>query len=709
VVLPLCLLATAVVALVFYWSTSARDQGRFLSGVDLTADAVTQRLRTYVALLRGGTGLFAAVGDPGPERFAAYVGRLQLTLSYPGIQGMGFARRVTAAERPHFQETPIFPPGEREDYFPIVYLQPMDRLNERAIGYDMFSEPVRREAMSRARDTGQAAASGKVRLVQEENADQKQAGFLVYTPVYRGGTSPETVDERRESLLGFVYSPFRADDLFRGMMGEEDDAHLHYRVYDGTDTGPAALLHDSGLTPSEHPSFETTRTIRIAGRPWTLAFATTPEFDVNSNRGMVWWVVGAGLVLSILLTGITSSLARARAAAEEAEEQASQQRERYRVTLASILDAVIASDPDGRTVFMNGSAEGLTGWSRNDAEGELLSNVLRLVHEESGAPLDDPMRRALTKLGGSARGEVALLVARNGAQIPVEHSAAPIRDSVGNLLGFVIVARDVSERKAAELELRRAQEQLQAHAHTLEKTVNERTARLRETIGELEAFSYSLSHDMRAPLRSILNFSQFVIHDFGDRLGEEGRDYIERAIASARRMDRLMNDVLAFTRLSRQHLEPEDVNLDRLTRGLIRERAELQPPAADVQIEGTLPTVRGHEASLTQCLSNLLSNAVKFVAPGVHPRVRIRGESLNGQFRVWIEDNGIGLNDHAKRKLFTLFERHHPGGAYEGTGLGLAIVRKAVERMHGQVGVESEPGKGSRFWFQLPAAQAGNP
>ena len=162
--------------------------------------------------------------------------------------------------------------------------------------------------------------------------------------------------------------------------------------------------------------------------------------------------------------------------------------------------------------------------------------------------------------------------------------------------------------------------------------------------------------------------------------------------------------MLAITRLSRQELKFETVNVEKQIRDIIHERPEFQPPKAEIRIESPLCPMRAHEASLTQCLTNLLGNAVKFVAPGVKPQVRIWSAPAGEQVRLWIEDNGIGIESAAQPRVFEMFHRLHNEREYEGTGLGLAIVRKAMERMGGQTGVESEPGRGSRFWLQLPPA-----
>jgi len=282
--------------------------------------------------------------------------------------------------------------------------------------------------------------------------------------------------------------------------------------------------------------------------------------------------------------------------------------------------------------------------------------------------------------------------------------AYPIRDEHGKVLRWFGTNTDISERMQAEEALADAKKQLEEHARNLERIVAERTAKLRESVDELEAFSYSLSHDMRAPLRAIQGFSQIVLEENRAQLGPPYTDYLKKSISAASRLDRLLQDVLAITRLSRQQVTLEAVDVQQLIDQIIFERPDFQPPYAEITVNRPLLAMRAHEASLTQCITNLVNNAVKFVGPGVKPQVRIRSELLGEKVRLWIEDNGIGIEADAQSKLFQMFNRLHNEQQYEGTGVGLAIVRKAVDRMGGAVGVESQPGKGSRFWVELEAA-----
>lgn len=252
-------------------------------------------------------------------------------------------------------------------------------------------------------------------------------------------------------------------------------------------------------------------------------------------------------------------------------------------------------------------------------------------------------------------------------------------------------------------EVETAQKKLARHAEDLERVVTERTARLRDTIAELEAFSYTISHDLRAPLRAMQSYAQILWEDCGDHVDTLGQEYIKRIKRAGLRLDKMIQDVLDYSRVVRLNVPLEPIQLEKIFHDLIYQYPELQPPKAQIETAGPLLPVLGHEPSLTQCFANLLQNAVKFMPADRQPHIRIYTEPVGEFVRVWVEDNGIGIAPHKRERLFRMFERAHTDANYEGSGIGLAIVRKATERMGGTCGVESQVGKGSRFWIQLKA------
>ena len=265
----------------------------------------------------------------------------------------------------------------------------------------------------------------------------------------------------------------------------------------------------------------------------------------------------------------------------------------------------------------------------------------------------------------------------------------------------VQLQKEITERKLAEQALLQAHAQLADRAGQLEALVAERTVRLQETVAELEAFSYGIAHDMRAPLRAMAAFGALVQAEQGAQLDENGREYLGRIVSAAQRLDRLITDVLSYGTASRRKLDLQAVDLEALLEQTIRNQPEFQAPQAEIQIHRPLHKVIAHEPSLIRCVTNLFCNAVKFVSPGVTPRIAVRSELAGPEVRLWFEDNGIGISPADQERIFAFLGRLNPVEEFEGTGIGLTIVRKSVERMGGKVGVESELGQGSRFWIQL--------
>jgi signal transduction histidine kinase len=252
------------------------------------------------------------------------------------------------------------------------------------------------------------------------------------------------------------------------------------------------------------------------------------------------------------------------------------------------------------------------------------------------------------------------------------------------------------------LEARRLHDHVLATNAALDCQVRERTLELQELVNELEHFSYTITHDMRAPLRAMHGYAGMLQEECLSSLGESGREYLQRISTAASRMDQLITDALSYSKAVRLELAMTAIDPIRLLRGMIDSYPMFQPPKARIELIDGIPPVLANEAGLTQCFSNLLSNAVKFVTPGTTPHVRIRAERQPDSLRLWFEDNGIGIPPAMQPRLFRMFQRLSK--TYEGTGIGLALVRKVAERMGGRVGVESEPGKGSRFWIDLKPA-----
>lgn len=349
-------------------------------------------------------------------------------------------------------------------------------------------------------------------------------------------------------------------------------------------------------------------------------------------------------------------------------------------------DAIISIDLDAVIRSWNRGAERLYGYSAAEIVGRPVSTLIPPNRESEEPKILERIRRNET-----VEHYETVRRRKDGTDVDISLTVSPVRDSSGRLLGASKVARDITERVRAR--------------EILERTVAERTSQLRDTVAELEAFSYSIAHDMRAPLRAMNGYARFLERDFGPKLPEEAKVFLRRIASGAGRLDGLITDVLNYSRLSRGEMPRERVDLERLTREIVDTYPDLSSGGAAILVQTPMPPVIGNTAALTQCISNLLSNAIKFVPAGVQPQVRIRAEAKDGAVRFSVQDNGIGIDLEGRKRIFRMFQRLNPAAEFEGNGIGLTIVRKAVERMDGRVGVESQPGAGSTFWFELKQAK----
>ena len=366
------------------------------------------------------------------------------------------------------------------------------------------------------------------------------------------------------------------------------------------------------------------------------------------------------------------------------ERSAQAAKERLAAIVASSEDAIISKRLDGTILTWNAGAERMFGYAMEEVLGKSITIIIPQQRLDEESFVQEKMKR-----GERIEHFETVRLTKDGQPLDVSLAVSPLKDEEGQVVGASKVLRNVTARKRAQDELAMARKQLELHAQELEGVVAERTKQLRATVAELEAFCYSLSHDMRTPLRAIQSYSQMVLEEQGKNIGTDCTSYLRKSISAAERMDQLIQDVLAFTRLSRQEIVLEPLDVDKLVREIVHERPELQPARADILIESPLLGMFGHPASLTQCVTNLLDNAVKFVARGVKPRVRVYSETRENKVKLCFEDNGIGIDSEAQQRLFGMFQRLHRDDQYAGTGIGLAIVRKAAERMQGQVGFES--------------------
>jgi PAS domain S-box-containing protein len=375
-------------------------------------------------------------------------------------------------------------------------------------------------------------------------------------------------------------------------------------------------------------------------------------------------------------------------------------RRHYAALVESSDDAIISKDLNGTIQSWNRGAERIFGYTAVEVIGKPITILMPVGRKDEESEILAQIRQ-----GHRVDHYETVRQRKDGSLVDISVTVSPIRDGTGKVMGASKIARDISERKYAEAAIQSAKMELAKANQELEQRVTERTASLHEVITQMEEFSYSVSHDLRGPLRAMQGYARAAVEDYGERLDERGRDYLQKIISGSNRMDRLIQDVLLYSRLARTQLQMHPVDLDAFVREVIEQYPEMQGPRAQILIRSPLLPVLAHESSLMQVISNLLVNGVKFVSPGTIPRIDLATERRGANVRLWIKDNGIGIKPQHQPRLFGMFERVTQDHRYEGTGIGLAIVRKAAEKMGGSVGLESDGVHGSSFWIELPSPE----
>ncbi len=360
--------------------------------------------------------------------------------------------------------------------------------------------------------------------------------------------------------------------------------------------------------------------------------------------------------------------------------------ERLRSLIDSVEDyAIIMLDADGRVATWNAGARVLEGYEAHEIVGKHLS-VFHTALERDAGKHETELRVASDE---GRFEEEGWRVRKDGTQFWANVVVTPIRNGRGRLTGFAKVTRDLTERRRKEEEL-----------HALVQRLEERTSQLEEANAELDGFSYSVSHDLRAPLRAIDGFARVLLEDHAPRLDDDGKRVAHVICKNSQKIGKLIDDLLRFARLGRQALRVERLDM---TAGVRRAAAEVLDPARSIDLRvAELPEAEADAALIQQVWANLLSNAAKYSRARAAPIIEVMGEHRNGESVYAVKDNGVGFDPQYKGKLFGVFHRLHPASEFEGMGVGLALVQRIVHRHGGWVKADGKVGEGATFSFALP-------
>ncbi|MCW5983064.1 MAG: PAS domain-containing protein [Bryobacteraceae bacterium] len=365
------------------------------------------------------------------------------------------------------------------------------------------------------------------------------------------------------------------------------------------------------------------------------------------------------------------------------EAQLHAHKEWLRTTLSSIGDGVLVTDLERRVTFMNPVAETLTGWTWDEAAGLPVETVFQVVEERSRGAIENPVHRALSQGMAATLPNHAILISRSGVERPIDDSASPIRDERGELIGAVLIFRDMTKWRRHERTLQLS------HRH------------LQQVNDSLKQFAYAAAHDLKEPLRGVSIYSELLGRRYGGRLDEKANEFLAFIKGGARRMQALVDDLYRFTQAADTlNLPLETVDCNKVAKQALDNLTGLIGQSQAIITVDPLPAVSAHEMPLLQVFQNLIANAIQYRRRSQQPKVRISAERASSYWRFAVRDNGIGIPEDYHRVIFGVFKRLHPRAA--GSGIGLAICERVVERYGGRVWVDSRVGSGSTFYFTLP-------
>jgi signal transduction histidine kinase/CHASE1-domain containing sensor protein/ActR/RegA family two-component response regulator len=759
----------------YYFSKLTREQDRisFDRSVQEIQDQIRLRIATSITLLHSGTGLFAASDSVTAREFDRFVQQLDLEKNYPGVLGMGFSRRFSAdekddviadMERQRIAGFHIWPSDSpRNEYNAILYLQPATDANKKAVGYDMGTEAVRRQAMDAARDSGKPTASGRVTLIQE------QQGFLIYMPVYRKGIQVDNESKRRQRLIGFVYSPFRAHE-FLAEVSRAKNYDVNFQVYDGEVKAENLLSPpDSASENSGKPLFSDQKPLDIAGHQWTVLYTTKPSFDKRSSRSIPKYTLIIGGLLSLLFFAVTRAEVQARSRAERSAEEVKNsattirktlnERERAETALRETSEALRDADQRAlleyeRLLVRIKALSQALGFARE------LNEIFRALREFTNVSvpcngffvsLYDPVRDVRTACYGWADGEE--LDVSELPPMPVTSSGPNSRavrtgeviitnDYMRTQTSGVIVGPDnglrpdssmavpmaVMGRIIGTIEVQSYEKNvyLPEHVTAMSMAANltavafenvrllklERTAReaAEESNRLKDEFLATVSHELRTPLTAILGWSRLL--EGGSLDDSVVQQAVETIGRNAKAQAQIVDDILDVSRIITGNLyldlHPlEVVPVVENAINVVRQTADAKGIRIETYFDSTPAVISGDANRLQQVVWNLLSNAVKFTESG--GRVCVKVMQSGGAVEVTVSDTGQGID---KEFLPYVFDRFRQADStttrqHGGLGLGLAIARHLVEIHGGTIRGESAGmGRGASFTIRFPLLEA---
>lgn len=681
------------------------NQEKFENYADESVKKIKNHLLRCGDVLTTGVSFVNASDYVSREDWHNFVAGLNIKTNYPGMQGFGFTvmlkpNEVAPMEQKMrtdgFAQFALKPQGDREEYSTILYLEPLNKRNLKAIGFDMYSNPTRKAAMDLSRNTDQITLSGKVTLVQEIDAN-KQAGILIYAPLYKKGiNNSSSLKEKQGGLIGFVYAPFRMDDLLNSTGANTEDVDI--KIYDSRDLNNESLMYDSHKKSSYVGKYAIRETITLYNHTWAVLLTSSAEFDATNDNRYALWMTTAALAAYFILISIIFSLLKSRYLIKlQTDELNTTQNELIdkKTSLQTLLDSVAEGiyglDAAGNCIFVNKSFLRILEYEN---ESEILGkNMHHLIHHSHANGTLYPIEECKIFKANDAHKSVHIddevFWKRDRTPVDVEYWSYPMLKD-GAFVGSVATFLDIQERILNQKELIAAKEAAEASAR-----------------GKAE-FLATMSHEIRTPMNGVLGMLGLLDQS---KLDSTQKHHVHVAISSATSLLGLINDILDFSKIEAGKMDLEMLEFD--IKNELQDFVEsLEYKAYESGLKLTLdtteityPNIITDPGRLRQILTNIVGNSMKFTQQGeVKITVSLtREDTTHGRLFIDVSDTGIGIQTD---KIATLFEPFTQADGsttrkYGGTGLGLSIVKKLCELLGGSIRAASEPGHGSTFSVNL--------
>lgn len=699
--LPFILLTISLIVTFWIWNIENRIiyndvEERFSYYTEKINNEILIQMHNYEQILRGVAGLFYSSINVERNEWQAYIKELAIEKNYPGIRGIGYTGRVKANEKnthieqirkEGFRSYNIMPAGDRAEYYPVIYVEPLDTENSAILGYDNFSNPARREAMEKAGTEGKAILTNTVTLIQTANGKQ-QNGFLMYLPIYKNQNIPKTLSERQDSIIGFAFITFRLNDFMCNIIGDKF-IDISTKIYVNNKNNSNELIYDSTIKQlndkvynSDEHKYIINKTNNLYGQIWNFEFKSLPNFDEAIIKSKHFDILIIGINLSLLiffliLFSINNYQITANTALSYAES-----------IINTIRQPLIVLDQDFKVITAS-----MFFYEFFDMTPDQIldKNILEIEKCQLNKQELKKLLKNLIENNISVNNfEMEIIFPENNKRLTLLN-AIQIKKAPEKKKTFLLTFEDITERKAFETALKTAKNQAEAanNAKSL--------------------FLANMSHELRTPMNGIIGFTNLLSQS---GLNEKQNKYNEFVKSSSGHLLELINDILDISKLEAKKIKIQNAqfNICKTIKDLslfIEEQIKSKKLGFKCEIDEKINyDVIGDQLRIKQILLNFLTNAIKFSKNGT---IKLKLEQIsksvdNCAILLSVSDEGTGIPEN---KINEIFERFHQLDEsttknHGGAGLGLYIVKGLVELMNGSISVKSEIDKGSCFTVKLP-------